>query len=187
VIASSDAPFLLLNSALTVVAASSSFCRVFQIDPATIQGRALSGIGSGEWNVPQLLALLRATALGYADVQDYEMDLKRDGRDDRCLIINAHIGNANFLVPAYPLGSTHAWCHVFREVCRDVAKMAVFPLPFFGPDRWRTPVAWSICLILMLGCYAPFWIGEPFLPALTAPIPIAGPDGENSDGQRGHL
>jgi 2,4-dienoyl-CoA reductase-like NADH-dependent reductase (Old Yellow Enzyme family) len=45
VIASSDAPILLLNGALTVVAASRSFCRVFQIDPATIQGRALSGIG----------------------------------------------------------------------------------------------------------------------------------------------
>jgi hypothetical protein len=85
-----------------------------------------------------------------------------------------HIGNANFLVPAYPLGPSHAWYHVFREVCGDVAKMAVFLLLFFGSDRWRTPVAWSICLILMLGYYAPFWIGEPFLPALTAPIPIAG-------------
>jgi hypothetical protein len=85
-----------------------------------------------------------------------------------------HIGNADFLVPAYPLGPTHAWYHVFREVCGDVAKMAVFLLLFFGPDRWRTPVAWSICLILMLGYYAPFWIGEPFLPALAAPIPIAG-------------
>jgi len=59
-----------------------------------------------------------------------------------------HIGNANFLVPAYPLGPTHAWYHVFREVCGDVAKMAVFLLLFFGPDWWRTPVAWSICLIL---------------------------------------
>jgi two-component sensor histidine kinase len=90
VIASSDAPLLLLNSALTVVAASRSFCRVFQIDPAAVQGRALSELGGGEWNIPQLTALLRATASGYAEVQDYETDLKREGRDDRCLIINAH-------------------------------------------------------------------------------------------------
>jgi two-component system, sensor histidine kinase PdtaS len=90
VIASSDAPLLLLNSALTIVAASRSFCRVFQFDPAAVQGRALAELGAGEWNVPQLSALLRATASGYAQVQDYEMDLKREGRDNRCLIINAH-------------------------------------------------------------------------------------------------
>ena len=85
-----------------------------------------------------------------------------------------HVGNADFLVPAFPLGATHAWYHVFREACGDVAKMAVFLLLFFGPDLWRKPITWWICLILMLGYYAPFWIGEPFLPALSAPIPIAG-------------
>jgi two-component system, sensor histidine kinase PdtaS len=52
VIGSSDAPLLLLNSALTVVVASRSFCRVFQIDPGTVQGRPLSELGSGEWNIP---------------------------------------------------------------------------------------------------------------------------------------
>lgn len=85
-----------------------------------------------------------------------------------------HIGNDDFLVPAYPLGATHAWYHVFREAGGDVAKMTVFILLFFGPSPWRTPVTWWIGLILMLGYYAPFWIGEPFLPALSAPIPIAG-------------
>lgn len=90
VIASSDAPLLLLNSALKIVAASRSFCRVFQIDPATIQGLSLTELGAGEWDIPQLSALLRATASGYAEVQDYEMDLKRENRGDRCLIVNAH-------------------------------------------------------------------------------------------------
>jgi hypothetical protein len=85
-----------------------------------------------------------------------------------------HIGNANFLVPAFPLVPTHAWYHIFREVCGDVAKMGVFLLLFFGPTHWRTAVAWWICLVLMLGYYAPFWIGEPFLRALSAPIPFAG-------------
>lgn len=85
-----------------------------------------------------------------------------------------HVGNADFLVPAYPLGATHSWYHVFREVCGDVAKMAVFLLVFFGGSRWRTPGTWWIAAILMLGYYAPFWIGEPFLPALAAPNAIAG-------------
>lgn len=80
-----------------------------------------------------------------------------------------HIGNADFLAPASPLGPTHSWYHVFREVCGDVAKMVVFLLLFFGPARWRTSATWWIGLALMLGYYAPFWIGEPFLPALSAP------------------
>jgi hypothetical protein len=80
-----------------------------------------------------------------------------------------HIGNADFRVPAYPLGATHSWYHVFREVCGDVAKMVVFLLLFFGSPRWRTPTSWWIGLVLMLGYYAPFWIGEPFLPELSAP------------------
>lgn len=80
-----------------------------------------------------------------------------------------HVGNPDFLVDRYPLGATHAWYHVFREACGDVAAMAMFLLVFFGPSRWRTPETWWIGLILMLGYYAPFWIGEPFLPALSAP------------------
>jgi hypothetical protein len=51
-----------------------------------------------------------------------------------------HVGNADFLVPAYPLGATHSsWYHVFREVCGDVVKMTVFLLLFFGSPRWQTP------------------------------------------------
>lgn len=80
-----------------------------------------------------------------------------------------HIGNPGFRVDAYPLGATHSWYHVFCEVCGDAAKMAVFVLLFFGSARWRTPVTWWIGLVLMLGYYAPFWIGEPFLSALSAP------------------
>jgi hypothetical protein len=53
-----------------------------------------------------------------------------------------HIGNADFRVPAFPLGATHSWYHVFREVCGDVAKMVVFLLLFFGSPRWRTPTSW---------------------------------------------
>ena len=84
-----------------------------------------------------------------------------------------HIGNADFVVPAYALGAGHAWYHVFREACGDVAKMVVFLLVFFGPTRWRTPVTWWIGFVLMVGYYAPFWLGAPFLPELSAPNAIA--------------
>lgn len=86
----------------------------------------------------------------------------------------SHIGSPDFLLANHPSGATHGWYHVFREVCGDVAKMAVFLILFFGRAGWRTPVTWWIGLILMLGYYAPFWIGEPFLPALSAPNTAAG-------------
>ncbi|MEJ0043247.1 MAG: sensor histidine kinase [Rhizomicrobium sp.] len=98
VVASSTAPLLLLNGDLTLVAASKSFCRAFAIDPASVPGRPLHALGSGEWNVPQLTSLLTATASGYAEVDDYEIDLRRAGVGDRRLVLNAEkldYGNAD--------------------------------------------------------------------------------------------
>jgi two-component sensor histidine kinase len=89
VIASSSAPVLLLDGALRVVAASDSFCEVFQIDPDRAAGVPLVALGEGEWDVPQLGSLLRATAAGAASIDAYEMDLKRPGKVSRCLVINA--------------------------------------------------------------------------------------------------
>jgi len=60
------------------------------IDPASVAGRPLFSLGDGEWDVPQLRSLLRATLSGAADVDAYEMDLKRPGRDPRRLVITAH-------------------------------------------------------------------------------------------------
>ncbi|MEP6966819.1 MAG: sensor histidine kinase [Pseudomonadota bacterium] len=89
VIASSNAPVLLLDGDLTVVAASASFFRVFQIDPATAADRPLFSLGEGEWDVPRLRSLLKATLSGKADIEVYEMDLERKGRPARHLVLNA--------------------------------------------------------------------------------------------------
>lgn len=55
-----------------------------------VAGCAFSTLGGGEWNVPQLQTLLKATVAGFADVADYEMELKRDDLPPRRLIVNAH-------------------------------------------------------------------------------------------------
>ena len=89
-VAASDAPILLLDGDLVVIAASASFARAFQIDPATVAGRSLFDLGGGEWDVPQLRSLLRVTLSGAAQVDAYEMDLARAGREPRRLVINAH-------------------------------------------------------------------------------------------------
>lgn len=92
---SSSTPLLLLNELLVVQAASGSFCRSFSINPDDVVGAELFALGDGEWEVPQLRSLLTATAAGNAAIDAYEMDLKRAGDADRCLIINAHVLDHN--------------------------------------------------------------------------------------------
>lgn len=89
VVASSNAPLLLLDGDLVVIAASESFCREFQIDPAQVSNGKLTDLGSGEWNSRRLSSLLQATATGSADIRAYEMDLTREGQEPRRLVLNA--------------------------------------------------------------------------------------------------
>jgi two-component sensor histidine kinase len=89
VVASSNSPVLLLDGEMKVVAASASFCRAFKIDPADAPGREIFVLGSGEWDAPRLRSLLKATLSGHAEIDEYEMDLKRAGEAPRHLVLNA--------------------------------------------------------------------------------------------------
>ncbi|MBG1231770.1 sensor histidine kinase [Aestuariivirga litoralis] len=89
VIGASNAPVVLLDGSLNIIAASTSFCDAFKIDPSTVPGKKFSSLGSGEWDNPQLNALLEATASGAADVDAYEFILNREGQDQRFLVLNA--------------------------------------------------------------------------------------------------
>ena len=81
-----------------------------------------------------------------------------------------HIGSDAFLlVPAAPVAQTHSWHHFFRELGGDFGAMAAILLILFAAPKHRTPVTWWVMLILMIGFYAPFWVGTPFNPALGAP------------------
>ena len=87
---SSKSPLLLLDDAVVVIGASTSFCNSFNLDPATIASRKLADLGAGEWDVPQLHSLLLATIAGAAEIDAYEMDLVRAGRATCRLILSAH-------------------------------------------------------------------------------------------------
>jgi two-component sensor histidine kinase len=89
VVGSSTAPLVLLAGDFRVVAASDTFFDAFQLARSDAEGRSLLGLRSGEWNVPQLRSLLKATAAGNAQVDAYEMDLKGDRAEPRRLVINA--------------------------------------------------------------------------------------------------
>jgi two-component system, sensor histidine kinase PdtaS len=89
-VTSSKAPLLLLDEKAIVVGASTSFCNAFNLDPSTIANRRLADLGAGEWDVPQLNSLLLATIAGAADIDAYEMDLVRQDKATRRLILSAH-------------------------------------------------------------------------------------------------
>lgn len=89
VVVSSNEPLLFLSEDLKIIAASASFCRVFEIDPASVAGKRLGDLGNGEWAMPKLESLLKATASGSANIEAYEIDLKRPNRPARQLVVNA--------------------------------------------------------------------------------------------------
>src|SRR5688500_555482 len=86
---SSKAPLLLLDDEVVVIGASTSFCNTFNVDPATVANSRLADVGDGEWDVPQLHSLLRATIGGAAEIDAYEMDLVREGKRTCRLILSA--------------------------------------------------------------------------------------------------
>jgi len=88
-IAASDAPLLLLDGDLRVIAASQSFGRAFAIDTAQAAGVLVFDLGGGEWDLPRLRSLLSATTSGSAAIEAYEMDLHPDGPETRRLVIKA--------------------------------------------------------------------------------------------------
>jgi two-component sensor histidine kinase len=90
-VACSEAPLLLLDGDLTVIAASDSFCRSFQIDPSSVTDRPVFELGAGEWDMKKLRSLLTTTSSGHADIDAYEMDLVRDQREPRRLVVNARM------------------------------------------------------------------------------------------------
>lgn len=89
VVVSSNEPLLFLSEDQTVIAASASFCRAFEIDPASVPGRHLRDLGNGEWAMPKLASLLRATASGSANIEDYEIELHRPNEETRQLLVHA--------------------------------------------------------------------------------------------------
>lgn len=78
-----------------------------------------------------------------------------------------HIGSeAHMLVGGT---QTHSWHHFLRELGGDFGAMTAILVILFAPAAARTGVAWWVMLILMIGFYAPFWVGTPFMPELGAP------------------
>ena len=81
-----------------------------------------------------------------------------------------HIGSDMLLLtPETPLVQTHSWHHFFREAFGDFGAMIGVCILLWAPARYRGPAVWWTMLVLLLGFYAPFWVGTPFMAELAAP------------------
>lgn len=89
IVASSATPMLLLDGDLRIVAASVSFCRDYGVDPTEVAGRALTSLGAGEWDMPQVASLLAATGSGSAAIEAYEIDFIDPTTALRRLVLSA--------------------------------------------------------------------------------------------------
>ena len=85
----SDAPLLLLDEKLAIVAASDSFCAAFGIDPETVTGRTIYDLDHHHWDLPRLHSLIDATLSGAAEVEAYEMAIETSAGAERCVVIKA--------------------------------------------------------------------------------------------------
>ena len=125
VVASSPGPLLLLDGDLNIVAVSRSFADTYGIDGATAVGRPMTGLGDGEWDVPTLHTLLKATASGVAEIEAYEMELRRPRRKTRCVVIHAQrlvyldLKNDRLLVAASDVTEARADAKVRDDALRQ--------------------------------------------------------------------
>ena len=51
----------------------------------------------------------------------------------------------------------------------DIGVLSALLIILFGSSKARTRATWWMALVLMLGYYAPYWVGAPFMEELYPP------------------
>jgi two-component sensor histidine kinase len=82
-------PLLVLDRDLRVVAASRSFYLTFKVDRQDTEGRRLSTLGNGQWDIPALRLLLEQVVPEHAVMEAYEVEQEFPGIGRRTMLLNA--------------------------------------------------------------------------------------------------
>ena len=80
---------LVLDGELKVKAANAAFYETFRSLPENTLGRYLHDLGSGQWNVPRLLELLREILPRQQEVRDFHVENEFPGIGHRIMLLNA--------------------------------------------------------------------------------------------------
>ena len=87
----SHLPLLLIDGDLRVLSASKSFCAAFDISQAEADGRLLTELGGGEWDMAALRNLLDSALSDGLDAGPYDVDLVRADQASRRLVLNVQL------------------------------------------------------------------------------------------------
>lgn len=82
-------PFLVLDEAFHVLAASRAFYDVFRVDAAATHGRSLFALGDGQWNIPALRHLLETIIPDRVAMDGFEVSHDFPGLGLRIMLLNA--------------------------------------------------------------------------------------------------
>jgi two-component sensor histidine kinase len=82
-------PFVVLDENLRVIAASRSFYRTFTVNPENTQGKLLYELGGGQWNIPELRALLGKILPEQGTMEDCEVEHDFPDIGRRTMLLNA--------------------------------------------------------------------------------------------------
>src|SRR5678815_5324950 len=66
-------PLLILDSALRVRSANSSFYTTFHVSPAETENRLIYELGNGQWDIPALRTLLEDVVATSSAFDDFEL------------------------------------------------------------------------------------------------------------------
>ena len=89
IVRGSTAPLLLLDGQLNIIAASTSFCAVFNIDEVQLTGQPLYALDDGKWDNPELRSLLTTIMSGEGTPVGRNVDLQQPQRPVKHLIVQA--------------------------------------------------------------------------------------------------
>ena len=82
-------PLVLIDANLQVINANQAFFRVMQVTPEETVGLPLSELGDGDWNIPELVSLIKAVFENGVPLEDYEVTLKLPTLGIRKILVNA--------------------------------------------------------------------------------------------------
>jgi two-component system CheB/CheR fusion protein len=82
-------PIMVITPDRRVQAANQSFCETFRIERSQSEGRFLSELGAGQWNIPSLLKMLEAVLNNGEQYKGFELELDFPAVGHKSLLINA--------------------------------------------------------------------------------------------------
>ncbi|MBK8025802.1 MAG: PAS domain-containing protein [Chloroflexi bacterium] len=82
-------PLILIDANLQVINANESFFKIMNVTAEETLELPLSALGDGAWNIPELVALIKAVFENNTVLEDYEVTLKLPSLGLRKILVNA--------------------------------------------------------------------------------------------------